>query len=83
MLTVIASWLASKGVSLILGFVAHLIVDGWKAYIAADGQRDAGRAEVEAAQANLARETQEEIAKEAAKTVTEDDALARMEKGEA
>ena len=83
MLTAIATWLTSKGVSLVLGYVARLLLDMWSSYQANAAQRDAGRAETEAAQAQAGAAAESEMTEEAAKDVSEDDAIAALNKGDA
>ena len=83
MLTAIATWFASKGVGLLLGYAANLALDLFKTWQANRAQRDAGRSEVEAAQAQAGAKAESVIAAEAAKPVSEDDAIETMRRGAA
>lgn len=83
MLTAIVAWLSSKGVSLLLGFAANLIMDAWKSYQNNQAQQAAGRHEVEAAQAADGARVEGEIAVVAAKPVSEADAINELEGGKA
>lgn len=82
-MSAILAWLSSKGVSLLLSFIARFLLDMWKTYQANEAQHDAGKSEVEAAQAQAGKATSDAIANAAAKTLDEDDALGRLKAGSA
>jgi hypothetical protein len=77
------SWLGTEGIKLLLGAAASALVQVYNSHQAATAQRDAGRHEVEAAQAQAGLEVQGKIADVAAKPVSEDDAIATLNKGAA
>lgn len=83
MLATLATWAATQGFSLALGFLASVIKDAWTTYQANAAQREAGRLEAELAQSRDAERVQAELADQASKRVSDDDALARLERGDA
>lgn len=83
MLSALLTWFASKGVSLILGYAFNFALDLYKTSQANEAQREAGRAEVEAVQAAQGAKVEADLAEEAAKPISEDDAIAQLEKGDA
>lgn len=83
MLTAILGWLGSKGLSLLLGAVTKMLVDIYNSKQAAEAQKAAGKAEVEAAQAEQGKNVASKIADRAAEKLDEDDAISRMNEGEA
>lgn len=83
MLATVATWLATQGASLALGFLASVIKDAWSTYQANAAQREVGELQADLAQAKEGERVQAELADQAAKRVSDDDALARLEKGDA
>lgn len=81
MIETVTAWLASKGVSLILGYAFGFLRDLFNDWQAARAQKEAGRIEAERAQAQAGAEAQKRLADEGAKAVTEDDAIKQMERG--
>lgn len=81
MLATIATWAATQGASVLLGFLATVIKDAWATYQANEAQREAGRLQAELAQSREAERVQAELAEQASKRVSDDDALARLERG--
>ena len=79
----ILGWLGSKGVGLLLGYLFGFLLDVIRTTQNNKAHRDLGRAEVERDQAREGEIIAGKIADEAAKTVTEDDAISRMEGGKA
>lgn len=71
----ILSWLGTEGIKLLLGAAASALVQVYNSHQAATAQRDAGRHEVEAAQAEIGAKVEGQIADVAAKPVSEDDAV--------
>lgn len=78
MLAAVVAWLGSKGLSLLLGAAVRMVVDIYNSHQAAAAQRDAGRSEVEAKQAEDGAAVEKKIAEKASEELSEDDAIARM-----
>lgn len=83
MLTALGTWFLTKGAALLLGYGVQLAMDWKRQNDAEQSQRDAGRLEAERDQARVGEDAQGELADEAAKRVTEDDAISRLGKGDA
>lgn len=79
----IASWIASEGIGLLLGALARVLLDYIESSRAAKAQRDAGQLETERDQAREGERVNAELADEAAKRIDHDDAIARLERGDA
>lgn len=79
----ILGWLGSKGVGLLLGYLSSFVLDVIKTAQSNKAHRDLGRTEAERDQAREGEVIAGRIADEAAKTVTEDDAISRLDGGKA
>jgi len=79
----IATWFASKGVGLVLGFLAGVIGDLFSKWQAAKAQREIGQLKTERDQAREGERVQGDLADEAAKRVDPEDAIAKLERGDA
>jgi hypothetical protein len=75
----IVGWFLSQGVAALLGFASKMIAD----YLNAQRRDAAVRERERSEQLEAALEMQRRLAEEAAKRVSEDDALRRMEEGSA
>lgn len=84
MLSAIVGWLGSQGLSLILGAVVKLALDGFNSWQASQTQTALGRAQSDRDQAAAGRDAAErELAAEHNAPKTTDDALTRLEDGTA
>lgn len=79
----VAAWAASKGVGLLIGFAANLIASAIRDWQANAAQRQVGALTVARDQAQAGQQAEAALAAEAAKSVSEDDAIARLDGGSA
>jgi hypothetical protein len=82
MLTAFLAWLVESGAGLLLGFLANVVTTAWRDWQNAKTQRELGQVTAERDQAIAGRDAAEAMAQEAAKSVSEDDAIARLNRGE-
>lgn len=82
MLSAAAGWFAKEGVGLLLGFLGNLVLTAWRDWQENKTQRELGRVTAERDQAVAGRAAAERMADSAAAPLTEDDALARLQRGE-
>ena len=80
----ISAWLASQGVSLVLGFLANVLSQAWNSYQANQAQRQLGTVTAERDEAVAGRAAESRIADALANAPATIDAAAdRFEKGSA
>lgn len=82
LLSTIGTWLATQGASLILGALAKLALDAFTSWQNDKTLREAGRLEAERDQAAEGARVQGELAQQATVVVSQDDAIARLERGQ-
>lgn len=83
MLSAALTWLTTQGIGVILGALAGFARDAINDYRNAQAQKEVGQLTVERDQARAGEAAQETIAEAAAKRVSDDDALGRLDKGDA
>jgi hypothetical protein len=83
MITSILTWVVVNGGSALLGVLLDAVLQFFRDKAAREAERQAGRLEVERVQAAEAARVQAEMADEAAKTIAEDEAIDRLDKGTA
>lgn len=79
----IVTWLGVNGLSVLLGFLGDMFTQWLRDNAARAAEREAGRLEVEKAQATEAARIESELAQQASVTVSADDAVDRLDKGTA
>lgn len=77
------SWFLSKGVGILLGALGGFLRDTLNDKRNAQAQQDVGRLTTERDQARTGEEVQATLAETASKRVSDDDALSRLDKGDA
>jgi hypothetical protein len=79
----VSAWLATQGLSMLLGFVLTALKTALDTYVANKNATALGQVTAERDQAVAGQKVESDLADEAAKRVSADDAIARLKAGTA